>query len=81
MSEFVGYAQCLNQACEQIGVLDEVVMVEERVQVTSPEIPSLVINESVHRHLADDADAQCAACGLPRALLPEAPRAIPKMMA
>ena len=81
MSDKVGFAQCLNQACDQIGVCHEVLFVETTTEIRSPDMPSLVISESVHRHLADDQDIQCPACGLPRALMPELPREIPKMLA
>ena len=81
MSDTVtGYAQCLHPECDQIGVCHEVQMVETRSQVRSPDMPALIISESVHRHLEDDADLNCPECGFPRALMPELPREIPKML-
>ena len=74
----VGYGRCLNSACDMFETLDEIPRERHTKTVMAEDLPVAVTQS--HYDVYPDGAEMCPSCREPRALLPEKPRKIPKLV-
>jgi hypothetical protein len=74
----VGYGRCQNVECDEHGVLMEVSRERHTKTVMAEDMPVAITH--THYDVYADGAEFCPSCMEPRALLPEKPRKIPKMI-
>lgn len=74
----VGYGRCLTVGCDMFETLDEILR-ERHVKTVMAEDLPVAVTQS-HYDVYPDGAEVCPSCREPRALLPEKPRKIPKLV-
>jgi hypothetical protein len=76
--EFDGFARCMNPGCDEHEADRVLRLRRAHSQVWAPDIP-VVISQTEHIEVADDAELSCPTCGLACAILTSKPPAYQRL--